>query len=88
MVMFCIPGCGVKNANKETEETEQRESQMRAGAAVQRQGDGSVRARHRPQPAGAQHRACARRTVRPLSFNKFRVPVGVQKLLVTIWYHA
>lgn len=30
---------------------------MRAGAAVQRQGDDRVRARHRPQPAGAQHRA-------------------------------
>lgn len=46
---------------------------MRAGAAEQRQGDGGVRARHRPQPAGAQHRARQGRQVKGLSRSEAEV---------------
>lgn len=52
-----IPGSSAKDPDKEAKEAELCQPQVRAGAAVQRQGDGGVRARHRTQPAGAQHRA-------------------------------
>lgn len=52
-----IPGCSPKDGDQEAEEAELCEPQVRAGAALQRQGDGGLRARHRTQPAGTQHRA-------------------------------
>lgn len=61
--IFNFTGRGTKDIDKKAKEAELREPQVRVGATLQRQGDDRVRARHRTQPAGAQHRARPRRQV-------------------------